>query len=1724
MEISMKEIFDANFYKTIIDWIHANIYITDIGTDEIVYMNDFMKQTFHLTEPEGKKCWEILQKEQQERCEFCKVEQILQNQDGVLWNEYNTVTGRIYTNYDIVKELNGKRYHVQYSVDITDSLQISMDAVTDELTTLLNRKAGKKRLQDELDGLGDDEQLIIALYDINGLKWVNDTFGHHEGDRLLHFVATKMQEKIQESDFMFRLSGDEFIIVFRNKEIYQAEDWMKEVLCMLKENRKDAGIEYEVSFCYGIVKVCGRDHLTVSDVLGLADTKMYLQKRDYHIRHGRKSIQRDEKREERKKFEYNKEYIFEAFSETVDGYLFAGNLKTGQFMYSNKMVREFGLPRQVLDNAALFWGDLIHPEDRELFLRSNQEIADGKADRHTIFYRAKNAKGQWVHMLCKGRMVRDENGEPDLFAGVIRNLDNVEMRKRLSASAQSSFYYTEEMAEDEQVELEESLLNFVNRHIPGGITATKDDENLSIICFNQTLIEYMNYTHEEFMQKTGGNFKQFIYEEDRESVLASIKKQLAEKDVYEIYYRILKKQGEIAWVYEVGHYKYNDNGERYILSFLMDATDEIIKGQELRFINENSTSGVFKGIMTDRFELTYANEGFYKIYGYTRKQIEEEFENDLRHIVNTEEGENIRNKICDAVMAGENQINLEYQVMKANGEKSWVRTDCTLLRQEDGRIIMLGIIMDITQRHMLEEQLHHTEQIYRFIGNYTKLDVWEYNAADDSMVIHEVKNGIHGQGKIYRNFPKNLMEEKQIHPNSISTFQDICMRIRRGDEKVVREIQLGTEDGKTEWHRITSIALKEENGKVKGSIGLVEDVTIQKEAEIRAFQQEKMREILAQDTLYSVHINLETDRLEAVWNENEEVNITTPEKGAYESVYDRILHLIANEDDRKRFREEFSMEKMHIYEKEENFLKEFEFRQVYKNGQIIWVNLTFRIISSPTTGNKILFLYARNIDMVKRRELSLQKKAELDEITGLYNQTTIKLLIEDIMNDEDKNIGESVFALINIDNFRDVNQVGGFAAGDELLKQIGLAIMKKTSSYSVMGRINGDLFGVYLYNRRLKREIRQEIQEFLKILRGKYICANREFEITVSVGAVCTGERKVSYDTLFQRAQNALNMAKRSGGNHLTFYRDVVENKINSESYGYNMGKLARQSLEWIKKGETKKEVYHNLMEYIGKFYDAEEVTLVRKDSSGKYRRIVGWNAYKKGKTLEVRLENVHYFFELLKKAAPEKSVYISDADSVGYELALKAYERDELEYPVWVFGETGEQGTEYIVLVENCDADSSDRMVQKMLFEMIQWIEYLYDIRDHCDEALQSDRNTGVLNYESFIRRIEDLNVDTISTLGMVGVQMVDLKKYNHQYGKIKGDESLAYVADCMAHIFGRKNCFRVGRTSFLALCENMVYDEFTDRHRMLEQELEKEYSQWTVTSSVWDQAAISPQRMQEQIEEKLSVAQNKKKNSNATSEKTVREIQENIQALINDGSFRVYLQPKSCVSNGKICGAEALIRLYDKNKGIIPPGRFLPAIEQAGLIRHIDLFILKSVCRILKEWIEEGWKPFPISLNYSRMTILEPDILYETNRIVESFGIDKGLIEIEITESIGSIDSVSLKNIVERFAESGYRIALDDYGAEYSNVYILYSLRLNTLKLDRRIINDVYHDMKARIIVKSVIDICKQFQIECVAEGVETKEHLEVLKEMSCDIIQGYYLNKPLPEEEFHKYYISR
>ena len=271
------------------------------------------------------------------------------------WKECNAITGKIYLIEGVLEKVGGNLYHIQNAMDITDYIKLCEVAATDELTGILNRKAGKEKLAQTLKNLKKDEKFTAVLYDIDGLKWVNDTYGHLEGDRLLTYVAKNIEQELSESDFVFRLSGDEFIIIFMNQDTDKADSWIKKMLKILKKGRKAVGIDYDVTFSYGLATIEERERLTVSDVLSLVDVQTLLRKEIIIFsKHKRQLEERHRNASEVTPFQYNKEYLFDALDESIDDYVFVGNLKTGKFKYSYKMMLDFSLPSQVLDNAAAF--------------------------------------------------------------------------------------------------------------------------------------------------------------------------------------------------------------------------------------------------------------------------------------------------------------------------------------------------------------------------------------------------------------------------------------------------------------------------------------------------------------------------------------------------------------------------------------------------------------------------------------------------------------------------------------------------------------------------------------------------------------------------------------------------------------------------------------------------------------------------------------------------------------------------------------------------------------------------------------------------------------------------------------------------------------------------------------------------------------------------------------------------------------------------------------------------------------------------------------------------------------------------------------------------------------------------------------------------------------------------------------------------------------------------
>ena len=378
---NMQEL-DRAFLLAALDGLNTNIYITDTVTNRIVYANENMKRIFGLEEPEGRICWEVLQDGMDGICPFCRIRrlQAMGGEQSCVWDEMNTLTGRTYKNFDCLIRWEGRDYYVQNSIDVTEYRKLTEEAGLDELTQMMNRRAGKAMMETALKAAREAKrQMAVVLLDINELKRINDLYGHSEGDRLLQYVSAVLQPRLRTGDLMFRLSGDEFVLILSGEDKNSAAQRIAQAQKAIADQREQNGIFYEASFSFGVAEAYPEDRCTVDELISQADRLMYLNKRDYHIRRARERLQENGSRSgDPGQFEYDKDHLFDALSAGTDDYLFIGNLKTGCFRYSPHMVEEFGLPGEVVENAAAFWGNIIHPDDEQYFLESNQEIADGR--------------------------------------------------------------------------------------------------------------------------------------------------------------------------------------------------------------------------------------------------------------------------------------------------------------------------------------------------------------------------------------------------------------------------------------------------------------------------------------------------------------------------------------------------------------------------------------------------------------------------------------------------------------------------------------------------------------------------------------------------------------------------------------------------------------------------------------------------------------------------------------------------------------------------------------------------------------------------------------------------------------------------------------------------------------------------------------------------------------------------------------------------------------------------------------------------------------------------------------------------------------------------------------------------------------------------------------------------------------------------------------------------
>ncbi|MBD5129992.1 MAG: EAL domain-containing protein [Ruminococcaceae bacterium] len=432
-------------------------------------------------------------------------------------------------------------------------------------------------------------------------------------------------------------------------------------------------------------------------------------------------------------------------------------------------------------------------------------------------------------------------------------------------------------------------------------------------------------------------------------------------------------------------------------------------------------------------------------------------------------------------------------------------------------------------------------------------------------------------------------------------------------------------------------------------------------------------------------------------------------------------------------------------------------------------------------------------------------------------------------------------------------------------------------------------------------------------------------------------------------------------------------------------------------------------------------------------------------------------------------------------------------------------------------------------------------DITECLGNIRMADSLTGAMTFDVFtaeaLKATAEENFDKTMGSYVVVINVAEFRRINEEKGFDLGNSILVSIAEIIQRCLG--NGELLGRSEgsrFAALFRNADSDEFISRMNLMlssiqRQIYEKLHVQIYLLAGVCDMnddpigfmgaldRAITAQKT---IRDRTYYHENLVAFYDGALREKIRErrhIEANMLSALENDEFHVFYQPKVNIATGKVVGAEALVRWIRPDGEIISPGKFVPIFEENGFITEMDFAIYRTAINDIKRWLSEGIEVPLVSLNVSRHHLADDNFCRKLNDLVDSVGVPHELIELEITESLLTENLNKLVETVTWFKDRGFRISIDDFGSGYSSLNLITMLPFDTLKIDGGFFlrNDLTE--KNKKVITSVVTLAKSLNLETVSEGVETQVQVDFLRDLGCDMIQGFFYYRPMTCSDFHK-----
>ena len=1150
----------------------------------------------------------------------------------------------------------------------------------------------------------------------------------------------------------------------------------------------------------------------------------------------------------------------------------------------------------------------------------------------------------------------------------------------------------------------------------------------------------------------------------------------------------------------------------------------------VNYLIKNMNEGIRMLEISDPIKQIYISPNFFKT---VKNDNSDDVFNVTIHPGDIGRYENMLKNAVDS----EDELEGEYRVSLDGTHWGW--RHITVVRipyRESSYPVVLEVSYDISALKEKELYLAESAEMLRVAFENTTKVMWEVDIESKIYTFFNFNNDFDAQVDTLSDFPESLINRGWIHPDSAAKFREFGLEILSGKSggsgSFIMRYRKSDSYG---WASLTYKTVYDKTGSPIKAVGVKSFLSDVSERKTGGVISPTLPDAVYPSLILNVKANLSDDSIKELWSEGEDRTDLAEIKNFSDIVESERQKLFSSDDD-KSFAKNFDRDAILGASNNKIGWRNMEYRRIDGSGNIKWVLNTALLVKDSLAQSAYLFNYLNDIE--RRHRWECEVSVERDPVTGLYDKTTAEAMIKKLLGCE----SGCAVSLIHINGFSEISN-DEYGSPDQKRRYISDALLFALGSDCIIGRYDEDALIAFFVDVQSRSAIKKRLEDAFAFLRSSMAGTKIMRTLRFVAGTVCVQNPEDDYENIISCVKSLCSLWKNSAsdtvafpsGNEYASWKDNFENR--SDKYSVSLGNdltnilsegekdAALDCLSSIIVSDSNDAAVKNVLGIIGEYYDADRVyILALAENDNVVTMIYEWNSNGKYSIQRavsgMRIEKMPFLRRCMAENTP---VVISNNDLGSFSEGAK--NRSQWSFiALPIINQNKDLLDKGFFCIENPKVHKDETSLPSAL------VSYVFDTINRPGGARKKEKTaldalTNIPDLRSYADIIDSVNSDIYSSLGALALDVPDLPSINSAHGFEYGSKLILHIAEVLSEVFGKSHVFRTWDYEFVALCPNTTMDVFTERCSRVRKTLRRNYYKQIRIGYTWSDGVFYAKKL---VKEAKSIMRCEHVKvvppADSIAARGIGMRYSDFSAAAKNGKFIVYFQPKVDMTTDTLAGAEALVRGVDDDGAIVPPGKFIDAMEKDGTIRDLDLFVLDRTFAHLEEWYNKGYDPIEVSVNISRITLLDPTAPASMLAIQSRYpDVLAGMIELEITESGCDIEKATLTHVMENFRQFGMKFGLDDFGSHYSNISIFTNVNFDTIKLDRSLINEISSNKADRMLVKNIVRICKNNGMTCVAEGVETESQVSALLNIGCSVCQGYYYDKPLPPDDFEQKWLE-